>query len=96
MVIFSQRALDRAAERFPNLNIKDEFERATFRLTTKERKHVRAQCEENVVYCSRIFMDRYMRKTREGIIFVITPSDKGEVVVTVFPSVNYLPEKQES
>lgn len=73
----------RWCERFPERDLAEEYDRAVFRLTNAERKGVRARCslDKNKEYCNRDNDQRFMRKTRDGIVFVV---DRQDVVITVF------------
>jgi hypothetical protein len=78
----SDHARLRFEERYPDLNINEQLERAIFRLGKNKRKQVKERCQKNQQYCTKADNGRYMRQTREGIVFVF--SSKDQIVITVF------------
>lgn len=76
----TDHAYKRWLERFPELNLVDEYAKAKRRVGKKMRIKIRESCPKNTQYCTRKFNGRYMRMTNEGIVFVVAPP---ETIITV-------------
>lgn len=77
----TRHAKQRWAERFPELDLEEVYEHARYRRVGKKTKRmVAAACPAHKHYCSGLFNGRYLRMTREGILFVVAPP---ETIITV-------------
>lgn len=76
-------AKKRWSERFPDMDAENTYSSARYRLTRREMKALRQSLSNplNRYRTSTDFRGTYIRKTRDGIAFVIKPKD---VVITVF------------
>lgn len=83
----TKHAQHRFSERFPDLDINEEIEFATRRLSRKELKAIKDKMttsKHKSYLCSGSYNGIYFRKTSRGIVFVID-GDR-QKVVTCFPS----------
>lgn len=76
----SQHAMDRWAERCPNLDPLVEWLTAKH-AGRKTRRYLREACPNHIKYATQSFKGYYYKISPKGVIFVVTPP---ETVITVF------------
>lgn len=76
----TEHAVKRWNERFSGLDIETEYLKARQRVGKKTKRKIKETCPLNAHYCNHEFNGRYMKMTKEGIIFVIAPP---ETIITV-------------
>lgn len=91
-MIITNHAAQRFAERFPELDIKQEFlnaMRSGGRVGRKTKAAIRRQCPDHKHLSGTNFHGYYYRMSRKGVVFVVTPP---QTIVTVFPIVGKMSE----
>jgi hypothetical protein len=81
MLEYTPHALERIAERFPDVDIENAYARAG-RVGKKTKRKIKDSCPVSArVWMTGCFKGRYYRITKDKIVFVIEPPEK---IVTVF------------
>lgn len=82
MTIWTHHALRRSAERFPGIDIDEEYRGSRGAGRSKTLKKIREQCKINGrIYATKKFNGVYYLISKSDIVFVMT---KPEKVITVF------------